>query len=83
LTHGIDGDYERAMFELGKALSPEPYQDARRRIAEAITLAEAGRQRASTRNLRPPPPPSLLKALPDDVLPIMELIEGSESWSGG
>ena len=43
LIHGIDGDYERAMFELGKALSPEPYQDVRQRIAEAITLAEMGR----------------------------------------
>jgi hypothetical protein len=47
LIHGERGDFERAAFELGKALGVEPYQDVRARIEEAMHLVSLGSKYAT------------------------------------
>lgn len=42
LLHGERGDFERAVFELAKALDAESYADTRGRIEEAAQLARRG-----------------------------------------
>jgi hypothetical protein len=76
LIHGINGDYERAQFELGKALSTEPYPDVRQRTAEAIALAASGQQLARTPSVGSLVP-SVLAGLPDVIWSILTLLEQS------